>query len=129
MNPPSIDIPIAERLRTRLKKQNAQGDNSSASVDPEVARFVAEGFITVTPSLDLDWGYGWNRSVLSALLDEVEERYRVDVERVVVTGFSMGGYGTWKLGMHSPRRFAGLVPVCGGGDVARVGLIKDVAQW
>jgi len=55
--------------------------------------------------------------------------YRVDVERVYVTGFSMGGYGTWDLGIHSPGRFASLVPICEGGDTARASLIKDVPHW
>ncbi|KAF1959473.1 alpha/beta-hydrolase [Byssothecium circinans] len=129
IDPPSIDIPIAERLRKGLKKQNQQGDNSSKLVDPKVCSFVAENFITVTPSLNMEYGYGWNSSILSALLDEIQERYRVDVERVCVTGFSMGGYGTWDLGMHEPERFSCLVPICGGGDNIRASLIKSVPHW
>ena len=128
-NPPNIDIPIAERLRKGLKKQNQQGDNSSQPVDPAVCTFVTENFITVTPSLNMEYGYGWNASILSALLDEVSERYRVDGERICVTGFSMGGYGTWDLGMHEPARFSCLVPICGGGDTVRASLIKDVPHW
>jgi predicted peptidase len=129
MNPPSIDIPIAERLRKGLRRQNQQGDKSTDPVDAEVARLVAENFITVTPSLNMEWGYGWNASVLSALLDEIEDRFRVDVDNIHVTGFSMGGYGTWDLGMHSPHRFATLMPICGGGDTARVSLIRNIPQW
>jgi predicted peptidase len=77
----------------------------------------------------MEWGYGWNPSVLSALLDEIEDRYRVDVDSVHVTGFSMGGYGTWDLGMHSAKRFATLMPICGGGDTGRASLLKDVPHW
>lgn len=90
---------------------------------------VTENFITVTPSLNMEWGYGWNASILSALLGEIVERYRVDLESVHVTGFSMGGYGTWDLAMHSPKRFATLMPICGGGDPARATLVKDVPHW
>lgn len=129
MKPPSINIPIAERLSKGLEKQNKQGDKSSDPVEPDVAHLVAENFITVTPSLNLEYGYGWNVSVLSALLEEIEDRFRVDVERVHVTGFSMGGAGTWALGMHSPRRFATLTPICGYGDKLRASTISNIPQW
>jgi predicted peptidase len=33
---------------------------------------------------------------------------------VCLTGVSMGGYGTWRLALDHPHRFAALVPVCGG---------------
>lgn len=56
-------------------------------------------------------------------------QYRVDPARVHLTGFSMGGYGTWDLALHTPDRFATLSPVCGGGDRLRVSLIKDIPHW
>ncbi|GAB7339812.1 hypothetical protein MBLNU457_6357t1 [Dothideomycetes sp. NU457] len=123
---PSISIPQAQRIR---KNPSKVSDRSSEPVDAEVCALLAENFITVTPSLDMRHGYGWNVSVLSALLDEVVNAYRVDLDAVHITGFSMGGYGTWALGIHSPARFASLMPVCGGGDMLRVGLIKDLPQW
>ena len=41
----------------------------------------------------------------------------MDTNRVYLTGLSMGGYGTWKLGLAHPERFAALVPICGGGNM------------
>jgi len=125
--PPSIDIPMAPRLRK--SKQTKQGDKSSDSVPAEVCELLAENFITVSPSLNMDWGYGWNASILSALLDEIVSRYRVDLDRIHVTGFSMGGYGTWDLALHTPNRFASLMPVCGGGDHLRASQISHVPHW
>jgi predicted peptidase len=126
-DPPSIDIPLAPRLRKT--KQVKQGDNSIEHVPAEVCTVVAENFITITPSLNMEWGYGWNSSILSALLDEIVQRYRVDLDRIHVTGFSMGGYGTWDLALHTPNRFASLTPICGGGDSIRASQIKDIPQW
>jgi len=126
MNAPSIDIPQALRIR---KSPGKVSDRSSEPVDSEVCSLLAENFITVTPSLDMRHGYGWNASVLSALLDEVVTTYRVDVDAVHVTGFSMGGYRTWALGIHSPARFASLMPVCGGGDSVLARHITHVPQW
>ncbi|OAP60972.1 hypothetical protein AYL99_05974 [Fonsecaea erecta] len=124
---PSIDIPIAPRLRKG--KQTQQGDRSSEPVPRETCELLAENFITVTPSLNMGNGYGWNGAILSALLDEIVDRFRVDVDRIHVTGFSMGGYGTWDLAMHSPRRFATLAPICGGGDHLRASHIRHVPHW
>lgn len=130
MNPPSIDIPPPPwRRNTKQTKETKQDDQSSEPVSPEVCTFVAENFITLTPSLNLEWGYGWNPSILTALLDEVVQRYSIDVDRIHVTGFSMGGYGTWDLAIDSSSRFASLVPICGGGDPLRARLIKHVPQW
>ncbi len=53
---------------------------------------------------------------LSALIDEIEEKYKVDKRRIYLTGLSMGGYGTWTLGAYTPDRFAALLPICGGGN-------------
>jgi predicted peptidase len=64
-------------------------------------------------------GYGWhgfNLDAAVAALDDVEREFATERERVYVTGISMGGYGTWLLGLQQPERFAALVPVCGGLD-------------
>ena len=54
--------------------------------------------------------------MLLALLDEVENKYAVDTHRVYLTGMSMGGFGTWHLGLSHPEKFAAIAPICGGGE-------------
>ena len=39
----------------------------------------------------------------------------VDETRVHLTGYSMGGYGTWTLATLYPNWFASAMPICGGG--------------
>ncbi len=68
-------------------------------------------FILISPQCPS--GQRWDVLSLETLLDEVENIYRVDTERVYVTGLSMGGEGTWKLIMAEPERFAAAAPVCG----------------
>ena len=70
-----------------------------------------------------------NPSELSALLDEIVEKYKVDKERIYVTGLSMGGFGTWTLAAFSPERFAALVPICGGGDPMTARRIAHIPVW
>ena len=87
---PHIDIPLPSV--PRRSRQFLQGDNSVEPADEDVCTLLAESFITVTPSLNMIHGYGWNASILSALLDEVVDQYSVDRDSIHVTGFSMGGY-------------------------------------
>jgi len=42
---------------------------------------------------------------------------RIDRDRVYLTGFSMGGYGTWQTAAAYPRTFAAIAPVCGLSDL------------
>jgi len=71
-------------------------------------------FILVSPQCPND--ELWDPRSLLVLLDDVIRRYRVDTNRVYLTGLSMGGYGTWELGTTHPERFAAIAPVCGGGE-------------
>jgi predicted peptidase len=55
--------------------------------------------------------------------------FRVDLSRIHVTGFFMGGYGTWDLALHTPDRFASLALICGGGDTRRASLVSRIPHW
>ncbi len=63
------------------------------------------------------------------MLDAVLKEFSIDQDRLYVTGLSMGGYGTWDILTRQPERWAAAVPVCGGGDAARIGPAKGVAVW
>ncbi len=79
----------------------------------------------------------WEPAALLQLLDQLEQKYQVDPKRIYLTGLSMGGYGTWQLGLAHPERFAALVPICGGGNIievvlgprAQVAQIKHLPIW
>ncbi len=64
-----------------------------------------------------------------AILDSVEREFAIDSHRCVLTGWSMGGYGTWSLGAAEPKRWSALVPVAGGGDPAWAPKLKDIPIW
>jgi len=65
-------------------------------------------------------GERWQNENLVKLLDHVERKFSVDTNRVYLTGLSMGGYGTWQLGVSYSDRFAAIAPICGGGEVIDV---------
>jgi len=92
-------------------------------------------FIVVSPQCPE--GETWSNDTLLALLDDATKRYRVDTNRIYLTGLSMGGYGTWSLGVQYPERFAAIAPICGGGETIRVLLasrrnsaaLKSLGVW
>ncbi|NLF16673.1 MAG: prolyl oligopeptidase family serine peptidase [Lentisphaerae bacterium] len=51
-----------------------------------------------------------------ATIDEVCRDYPVDPDRVYLRGSSMGGTGSWHLGVHYASRFAGILPIAGNAD-------------
>ena len=71
----------------------------------------------------------WSKDVLLALLDDITTKYAVDTNRIYLTGLSMGGYGTWDLGLTYPEKFAAIVPICGGGQVISVLLSSGAKGW
>jgi predicted peptidase len=62
----------------------------------------------------------WSKDALLALLDDITATYAVDTNRIYLTGLSMGGYGTWDLGLAHPEKFAAIVPICGGGQILSI---------
>jgi predicted peptidase len=84
-------------------------------------------FIVVSPQCPDD--QTWTVEVLDMLLDEMVRLYRVDTDRLYITGISMGGTATWDLAIVYPRRFAAIVPICGRTKPEEAGRIKDLPIW
>lgn len=59
-----------------------------------------------------DWE-DWGRLDALEVLDLAGRRFAHDPARVVLTGHSMGGHGTWQLGLTMPGRFAAIAPSAG----------------
>ncbi len=94
-------------------------------------RLLAEGrqlpFVVVSPQCPR--GRYWLVPVLTGLLDELLRRWRVDENRVYVTGISMGGYGTWQLAEAQADRLAAILPICGGGNPNNASELRDLPIW
>lgn len=62
------------------------------------------------------------------VLEEVRRAYRIDTNRIYLTGHSMGGFGTWSVAINHPEIFAALAPVAGGGNPAAMSKIAHIPQ-
>jgi len=74
----------------------------------------------VAPTNRRPYGYAWeNWGRLDALevLNRAEKLFGTDPEHTYLTGHSMGGHGTWQLGVTYPDRFAAIAPCAGYPDL------------
>lgn len=52
-------------------------------------------------------------------IESVKKRYRIDDRRIVLRGFSMGGAGSWHLGLHYPDKWCSVGPGAGFTDTKK----------
>ena len=84
-------------------------------------------FILVSPQCRKDvW---WEPIELTALLDQIVKTHNVDKDRIYVTGLSMGGFGSWRLAAYTPKRFAAIAPICGGGETYWTRRFSHLPVW
>ncbi len=89
-------------------------------------------FLVIFPQARHDEGWtpesaGGKRAL--AILKQVQSEFRIDPDRITLTGVSMGGQGTWSLAAAEPGRWAAIVPICHGWKPNQAACLKDLACW
>jgi predicted peptidase len=111
---PSTPVPLILALHFGVGGGDAAGagrDVIQILIGPGFAEL---GAIIVGPdSVKGDWSSPENEKAVNALLNMVQARYSIDKKKVVVTGFSMGGTGSWHFAERFPERFSAAIPVAG----------------
>ncbi len=89
--------------------------------------------------VDLNWKLGFydfettpisnELNAVVGIIDLLSREYKIDENRIYVTGLSMGGYATWDLLVRFPNKFAAAIPMSGGGDFNSVQRIKNTPLW
>ncbi len=123
----------------RLQLKHAAGDIASQQNQRANACFVlAPQCPKGQRWVDVDWSgdehemadepTGPQRLVMK-IVDQLENDFSIDKNRIYITGLSMGGFGVWDAIQRWPERFAAAVPVCGGGDVRQAKAIAKIPIW
>ena len=86
-------------------------------------------FIVVSPQCPRQSWWTLQQPLLKTLLGTIIAHYPVNPAQVYLTGLSMGGFGSWSLGISYPELFAAIAPVCGGGVRSEVAVLKNVPVW
>jgi predicted peptidase len=109
---PSTPVPLILALHYGI------GNRDSTGVGVDVVKgifgpaFEGLGVVIVAPdSVRGNWSTPENEKGVNALLDMVMARYAIDKKRVAVTGYSMGGTGSWSLAEKFPERFSAVLPI------------------
>ena len=77
----------------------------------------------------IDWS-GRNEAQALQTLEEVVVKYNGDRSRLYLTGFSVGGHGTWNVASDHPDLFAAIIPISGWGTPATMApRLKSLPIW
>lgn len=59
------------------------------------------------------WSSTRNQEVVKLLIEQLTEKYSIDPNRTLVTGYSMGGSGSWFFAEHREDFFRAAIPIAG----------------
>src|SRR6202030_963719 len=111
---PTASVPLILALHFGVRGGDAAGaggDVVQILIGPALAEL---GAVIIAPdSVRGNWSSPENEKAVNALLDMVLARYSIDKKKVAVTGFSMGGAGSWHFAEKFPERFSAAIPVAG----------------
>jgi pimeloyl-ACP methyl ester carboxylesterase len=122
--PPSRALPL-----TLLLHSLALGQTQFAAIDPRLLHEVCEGrdSVVVTPLArgPSTWYFDTGELDVWEVWARVAEQLGTDPNRTVISGYSMGGYAAYKLGLTYPEVFAQAV-VLAGPPACGVRLLPDI---
>ncbi len=74
----------------------------------------------VAPTNRRPYGFNWEdwgRIDAMEVLSEAKKVFQTDLQRTYLTGHSMGGHGTWQIGVTYPDHFAAIAPCASYPDI------------
>ena len=72
---------------------------------------------------------GGNAEAVVEIIGDLVKNLSIDKDRIYLTGYSMGGWGTFHLLGREPKLFAAAVPIAGGGNPNDADSFKKVPVW
>lgn len=109
-------------LRILARYDEGDGGGAAASL---------EDYIEIYPLGRVENGYRWaGETDVFEAIEAACRSYRIDRDRIVLRGFSMGASGTWHLGLKHPDYFAAIGPYAGYVDTHTLSMIEGIApSW
>lgn len=128
-------LPLLVALHGTGGDQNKYFDHETYGGGIYKAEAEKRGLIVLCPlgtdadGLPTEWRGGAEINVLAAI-KEVQKRFRIDAERIVCTGQSMGGTGTTYLCCRYPDIFAAGIPLASTyGHLSLITNLRDVPMF
>jgi antitoxin component YwqK of YwqJK toxin-antitoxin module/pimeloyl-ACP methyl ester carboxylesterase len=104
-----------------------------AGIPDQIYRKREFPFIIASPLCPLEKRWSTD-DWFESFFDELVKKYRIDENRVYLTGLSLGGSGTWYLAVKYPEKFAAIAPMCGKTNHLKylydnIKNIKNIPTW
>ena len=76
-------------------------------------------------------GWGEMKSDVMKLISFVRNEYKIDENRISLTGHSMGGTGVWMIALAYPNTFSAIAPLSGSVNLTDTNIenLKNVSVW
>ena len=74
----------------------------------------------------------WNVDILNHMLEDIIKDFAVDENKIYLTGYSMGAFGTWNWVFQNPEKFAAISPIAGcvnQSDMKRMWRVRNIPTW
>jgi predicted peptidase len=102
----------------------------NVGIGPEIAKRADRfPFVVIFPQVSGSWKSAEDEKIAIAALEQAKRDFSIDPDRVILTGLSTGGYGTWRIGAKYRDRFAALVPMCGYSYREGVNQLTTIPIW
>jgi predicted peptidase len=127
---PKDKWPLILSLHGSCERGNNISDVMKWGINKILKENVDFPFVVVSPQCPRGeiWEMQFNK--LKDLLNELESNYNIDNKRIYLTGYSLGGYGTWNFAILNPEKFAAIVPISGGAISPQKALrLKELPIW
>ena len=71
----------------------------------------------------------WEPDAVAYLINNIVKQHSLDRSRIYVTGYSMGGRGTWDFATEYPNIPAAIAPICGFSCYLKASKIAQMPTW
>ena len=90
-----------------------------------------DDFIVLSPQCKSGewWSSNAAQNNIDAIVDEHLARFRIDPDRIIITGQRMGGQGTNTAIVRNPNKYAAAVPICGRAENNQSGSVAHMPIW
>ncbi|NML19343.1 T9SS type A sorting domain-containing protein [Pseudoflavitalea sp. G-6-1-2] len=125
---PTLKYPVIIFLHGHGERGDGRSQLSNVLLGGTPPRLIADGnpmtftwngktesFIVISPQLNSKYGW-WQNWYIDELLAYAAKTYRIDPDRIFLTGLSMGGGGTWQYAgasVENAKKFAAIGVSCG----------------
>ncbi len=93
----------------------------------EIKRGMNIPFVIVAPQLKPN--SSWNPDKVDAVVNYMLAHYKIDSNKISVSGMSLGGYGAFDYAGKYHKKLAAASIVCGGGNTDYACEVKDLPIW